>query len=107
MNASIASAATWTSPIAAVTVAGSPDSTAARRFAAPAAVASSAAWNAASITGPTSSAAVSSAPCPSAPVASRLSIASRAAAFSGVPDCAMSAGSSASSSFKSAWISTP
>ena len=32
MNASIALAATWTSPIADVTVAGSPDSTAARRF---------------------------------------------------------------------------
>jgi hypothetical protein len=104
MNASIASAATWTSPIASATVAGSPDSTADRRFAAPIAVASSAAWNAASITGPTSSDAPSSASWPSAPVDSRLPMASRAAAFSGVPACATRLGSSASSSSRSAWI---
>jgi hypothetical protein len=85
MNVSMASAAIWTSPIASVTVAVSPDSIAARRFAAPISVASSAAWNAASMTGPTSSDAASSAACPSDALASRPPTASSAAVFSGVP----------------------
>jgi hypothetical protein len=106
MNASIASAAIWTSPIASVTAAGSPESTAARRFEAPIVVASSAAWNAVSMTGPISSEASSSASCPSAAVVSRLAIASSAAAFSGVPAWATRFGSSARSSSRSPWMTT-
>jgi hypothetical protein len=105
---SMASEAIRTSSIASVTVAGSPDSTAARRFVAAISVASSAAWNAARMTGPTwSSDASSTAAWPSAPVVSRLSMAASAAAFSGVPSSATSAGSRASSSSRSAWISVP
>jgi hypothetical protein len=107
MNASIASDAIRTSSIASATVAGSPDSMAARRFDAPAVVASSAAWNAAAMTGPTSSAASSRAACPSAAVASRPSMAPSAVTFSGVPACATRFGSRASSSSSSAWIWTP
>jgi hypothetical protein len=103
----MASDASWTSPIVSVTTAGSPELIASRRFVTAIPVASSAAWNARSITGPTSSADESSALWASSRVASRLSTASSAAAFSGVPAVAMAVGSMPSSSLRSAWIRTP